>query len=167
MDNFLRKAGFDESLISEMVGLYETTFRSTYDISTFAGIDRMLHVLKSRGIRMGIVSSNTAINVQAQLGPELSTLFDFIWGIDNGPSQSKQETLAVVVEKCEYLCGCGSPSEVVYVGDTLKDFKCSEANGFQFIGVNWGFEDMHKKSKTNGNFAVVNTVADLQNAVLC
>ena len=166
MDNLLRKAGFEESLIAELVALYESTFRSSYNISPFEGVRDLLIKLKSSGMSIGIVTSNTTVNVTAQLGPELSKMFDFIIGIDNGP-RSKQEALAYVARNCKTMCGCSNAYEVMYVGDTSKDFKCSVANGFKFVGVNWGFEDMHAESRSSlGGFAVVGTVPELQYLIL-
>ena len=58
-----------------------------------AGVAEMLGGLKEAGIRMAVVSSNTAVNVRAALGPDLSNHFETILGIDNAGSNKSSNSI--------------------------------------------------------------------------
>ena len=150
MDNFLRRAGFADPLILELVAEYESSFAARFPVVPFAGVAELLAALRDGdgagggdGLRLAVVTSNTAANVRCGLGEVLSARFEVISGIDNGPL-SKQDAIGACLRKM----GLGEPgSEAVrraalYVGDTEKDCASARANGLDFVGVDFGFEQL-------------------------
>jgi phosphoglycolate phosphatase len=174
MDNFLRKAGFAEELVPPLVAEYEASFADGFPVAPFRGTGAVLAALRrgsggdggaaggaaaaaaaaAAGLRLAVVSSNTAANVRRGLGSALCAHFEIISGIDNGP-RSKQDAIADCLRRMgldsagagagagagEGGAGVGAPA-VVYVGDTAKDCACARANGLAFVGVDFGFEEL-------------------------
>ena len=69
---------------------------------------------------------------------DLEGLLDVFVGLDNAPSPDKGVTLGTVLATLNV-----TGPEVVYVGDTLKDYRHShEDNGMTFVGVGYGFDDL-------------------------
>jgi phosphoglycolate phosphatase len=161
MNNFLLKAGFAEALIPTLVEDYEANFARGFPVAPFQGIRELLAALKTSGYRLGIVTSNTAQNVRASLGPELSSLFEFILGIDNAET-SKKLSIKTAVSRLQL------PSEsIMYIGDTLGDYKSAVANSLTFLGVNYGFEDLAALLPVDATEAtVVHTVSELHAALV-
>jgi len=151
MDAFLRKAGFPEDSIEECVAQYESSFRVEHPVKTFEGTEDLIASLREGNLKLAIVTSNTSANVRASLG-DIEYSFEFIIGIDNGPI-SKTDSIARALERLGI-----DASEAVYVGDTLKDHDCAQANGVSFIGANYGFEDLVSKGL---NSPVVDSISDI------
>ena len=137
MDNFFRTAGFPESVIESCVVAYEKRFASECAVKPFAGIESMLRSVADQ-VPCVIVSSNTAANVRAGLGPEMSACFKFIDGIDNAPAD-KARAIAAALARLGV-----APGAACYVGDTRKDAAKAKEAGVRFIGVDYGFEALAK-----------------------
>ena len=56
-------------------------------------------------------------------------------------------------------------TQVLYIGDTKKDAECALDAGCQFIGVNYGFEDL-QASLDVSKFPVALTVGSLEETLL-
>jgi phosphoglycolate phosphatase-like HAD superfamily hydrolase len=161
MNNFLLKAGFAEGLIQTLVDEYEGSFAKDFPVVPFDGIADLLHTLRDHGCRMGIVTSNTAKNVRACLGPKLSALFEFILGIDNA-EPSKKECIKTALQRLKPL----PTASVVYIGDTLGDYNSAAANKLAFIGVGYGFEDLASRLPSEATAAIVVATVDKLRAAL-
>lgn len=135
MANFYRESGFPEGVIDQCVEAYEARFATECKVMPFAGVDGLLARLSSRpDLCCGVVSSNTAVNVRAGLGPELASCLSFIDGIDNAPAD-KAEAITNALARLDV-----DPTSVIYVGDTRKDWVKASSVGVPFVGVDYGFE---------------------------
>ena len=134
MANFFRAAGFPEDVIDGCVEAYEARFATECKVAPFAGVQSLLSRLASADVQCAVVSSNTAANVRAGLGPELAAYLSFIDGIDNAPAD-KAEAIASALVRLNV-----DPASAVYVGDTRKDCVKATAVGVPFVGVDYGFE---------------------------
>ena len=159
MDNFFRSAGFPEATIACCVEAYETRFAAECPVVPFAGIDDLIALL-AQSVPCAIVSSNTAANVRAGLGSELSARFAFIDGIDNAPAD-KQVAITAALGRLGF-----APSAVAYVGDTRKDCVKATGAGVRFIGVDFGFEALARDRSAVRGAPVAESVSELEAILL-
>jgi phosphoglycolate phosphatase len=102
------------------------------EVQPIAGLPGVLSELRARGFRLGILSSNSRSNVQRFLDAHGLDDFEFIstassvWG--------KQRRLRAVL-KSRGLAA----SDVVYVGDEVRDIEATKALGVRVIAVTWGY----------------------------
>lgn len=163
MANFFRAAGFPEATIQQCVVEYESRFATECPVVPFAGVDALLARLAGADVRCAVVSSNTAANVRAGLGPALSARLEFIDGIDNAPAD-KTDAIASALARLAV-----EPAAAVYVGDTRKDCVKANAAGVPFLGVDYGFEDLKPDLACDAlasALGVVSSVGALE-ALLC
>jgi phosphoglycolate phosphatase len=97
----------------------------------FPGIGEVLRGLSSRGVLLGIVSSNSRANVERILGPDLGTL---IARYECGVSLfGKATKIRAVVRAMK-----ATPAETIYVGDEIRDAEAARKAGVAFGAVAWG-----------------------------
>ena len=161
MRKFIEKAGFPKELITKCVSEYESSFSQQFKVLPFPDVPEFLRRLNERGFRLAVVSSNTSANVLAALGDELPGLFETIIGIDNGPA-SKKDSIRLAMKMMSVDV---KGTQVLYIGDTKKDAECALDAGCQFIGVNYGFEDL-QASLDVSKFPVALTVGSLEETLL-
>jgi phosphoglycolate phosphatase len=99
----------------------------------FPGIPEVLVRLRGRGVRLGILSSNTADNITVCLRANgVNGLFDFV----NGGSRlfGKGRALRRVLR-----AGQVRPTDALYVGDEARDVDAARWAGADAAAVAWGF----------------------------
>jgi phosphoglycolate phosphatase len=102
------------------------------EVQPIAGLPGVLSELRARDFRLGILSSNSRSNVQRFLDAHGLDDFEFVstassvWG--------KQRRLRAVL-KSRGLAA----SDVVYVGDEVRDIEATKALGVRVIAVTWGY----------------------------
>jgi len=95
---------------------------------------KLLKELHSKNLKLGIVTNRSHYCVNGVLTkyPEISNYIDVLITCENcGHLKPSPEPLQKAMEKL----GC-LPSETVYVGDALNDFKSAKSAGVDFICVN-------------------------------
>ncbi|MRR21563.1 carotenoid oxygenase [bacterium] len=102
------------------------------DMKLFPGMEAALREITETGYRIGILTSNSVVNVGKFLeNNKLSGLFDFIY---SGRSFLGKEKVIRKVLLHEQI-----PSgSVVYIGDETRDIEASRAAGIPVIAVAWG-----------------------------
>ena len=101
-------------------------------ISAFPGVDEALAVLRGKGTRLALVTSNSEENVVRILGERTVSRFERV--ACGAPLLGKARKLRSVVR------GCGVPRErVLCIGDEIRDADVARALGFAFRGVAWGY----------------------------
>lgn len=101
-------------------------------IALFPGVDRLLAELTAAGIRIAIVTTNSAENVRRVLGPRNAAL---IHHMECGVS-----LLGKAPKLRKVLRAAGIPAaQALHVGDELRDLHASRAAGIPFAAVGWGF----------------------------
>jgi phosphoglycolate phosphatase len=101
-------------------------------IKPFPGTDAMLRGLAARGVRLAVVSSNSAANVRHVLGPDLAPL---IHHYGCGASIFGKRP------KLRAACRAAgvAPAETLCIGDELRDLWAARAEGIPFGAVSWGY----------------------------
>jgi len=135
MREFFRAVGFPEDLAHAADQEYERSFAQRFSPLPFAGVADLLASLRSAGIELGIVSSNTRANVEKALGPLLSAFgAGRVFTRDHATARTKKDALAELALELPR-------SRILYVGDQPADAQAARAAGLPFIGVTygWGF----------------------------
>lgn len=98
----------------------------------FDGARATLHALHGAGIEVAVVSSNSADNIRAVLGPETAAL---VSRFERGASMfGKPAKLKKALRRAGV-----APSEAIYLGDELRDGEAARAVGMAFGAVAWGY----------------------------
>ena len=102
-------------------------------IPLFPGVPEMLESLRSSGIRIALVSSDSESNARLQLGDSAICFSDFACGASLfGKAAKFKRTVA--------RAGI-TPSEAIAIGDEMRDFDAASGVGIAFGGVAWGYAD--------------------------
>lgn len=107
----------------------EEYHRRISDVTLFVGIPELMETLESKGYRLGIVSSSRQDTIEAIVSHyELPVDFVASGKLFN-KAQSLRDTL-----KNERL----ELSEVLYIGDEVRDVEACHQVGLDIISVTWG-----------------------------
>lgn len=152
MLDFFRAVGFPRDIAERAAADYEREFMERYRPAAFPGIDAMLARLRESGHTLGLVTANTASNVEPALGealrhfdPRCLFYVDSLaqprgkaWCLDEGA-----RILGVALKAC------------VFVGDQPADVAAARAAGCRFLGVTYGWG----LSRGDGSMRTVDSVA--------
>lgn len=139
MERALRLSG-DEKLehLEESLPLYMELFAKhcLYGVKPYDGIPELLEALKSRGIRIAVLSNKpharTVENIEAVFG---KGYFDLVAGEQPGiPKKPDPAGVRRILDSFAVL-----PEECLYLGDTGTDMKTGLNAGLVTVGVTWGF----------------------------
>ena len=114
----------------DFLSLYRNALPS---IQPVAGARALLESLKREGLGLSVLSSNSVENIQAFLRANGMELFDHIFSCNNlfGKDRSIKKFLARFgVDR----------SELLYVGDELRDIEACREAGVKIVAVTWGFD---------------------------
>ncbi|MDP2673063.1 MAG: HAD hydrolase-like protein, partial [Nanoarchaeota archaeon] len=97
----------------------------------FPGVKKFLFDLKKEGYKLAIVSSNRKENIDKFIEINKLYVFDFIHG--------KTDLFGKAVDLEKFLRDFSlKKSEVIYVGDEIRDVEACKKIGIKIIGVSWG-----------------------------
>ncbi len=129
------------------------------EVKPFSGIDEVLAGLHIKGYRVFIMSSNSQKNISRFLTSH--GLRAYVQKIYGGVGLlSKSAALRKIMKQNKL-----SPSDVVYVGDEIRDIEASKNANIPVIAVTWGFNDS-KRLIDEKPTAIVRTRADLLRVLL-
>jgi phosphoglycolate phosphatase len=101
-------------------------------LQPYQGIQPSLIELKQRGLRLGIITSNSNVNVKRFLQKNELDVFDFV---HSGASIfGKARIIKSLMKKWKIMA-----SEAVYVGDETRDIDAAKSAGIRIVSVSWGF----------------------------
>jgi phosphoglycolate phosphatase len=101
-------------------------------IQLFEGIPDLLKQLANRGVQLAIVSSNSEENIRRVLGSEIATLITYYGG---GTSLfGKQHKFKKAIAKSGVR-----PSQVLCIGDEIRDLESAKDANLAFGAVAWGY----------------------------
>lgn len=106
--------------------------RRIEEVQPIEGLRDVLCELRARGFGLGILSSNSRANIERFLKAHGLDAFDFIttsssvWG--------KERRLRVLLKNQRL-----STSDVIYVGDEVRDIEATQALAVRVIAVAWGY----------------------------
>lgn len=106
----------------------------------------VLEQLKSH-YRLGIVTSNSVVNVNKFLEANRMVFFDFVRS--SSGLFGKGQTLSRVLKEKRL-----SKSKTLYVGDEVRDIEAARQCGIETIAVTWGANDADKLSQFQPRFLI-------------
>jgi phosphoglycolate phosphatase len=102
------------------------------NMKLFPGVVELLNTLKLQGYRLGIVSSNAEANIRSLLSQNnIEHLFDFV---TSASTFGKGKAIDRVIK--QYHC---SKSDVIYIGDEIRDIQAARSISIRVVSVGWGF----------------------------
>ena len=118
-------------------------------LSLFDGIDQLLKDLSDRGIKLGVVTSNSYENVIKILGPENAALIEYYeCGVRVFGKQSKLKKV---------LRQSGVEAEnAICIGDEIRDIQAAQKVHIPFGAVGWGFTNIEALKACNPAEVFVN-----------
>lgn len=124
--------------IEKAYDVYTGIFKKdcTYKVSVFEGMADMLKNLKSKGIKLAVLSNKPHLRtidvIDRLFGPDL---FDFVQGqCDQFPKKPAPDGATYIAKLFNI-----QPDQCVYVGDTNTDMQTGKGAGMFTVGVLWGF----------------------------
>jgi phosphoglycolate phosphatase len=125
-----------------IAGVRKLMAEHIHEFRLFDGIAESLGQLHSRGVILGIVSSNSRENVRLILGPENATL---IRHHASGASIfGKAAKLRAVLRASRIPA-----RETIYVGDEIRDAEAARKAGMAFGAVGWGHHSLETLRNEN------------------
>lgn len=130
----LKKYGISNlKVITLLLRLRKEFTQHIDEIQLIAGMEQALHDIKNAGLRIGILTSNSVVNVRKVLERyNLSAIIDFVY---SGKSLFGKDKVIRSMLKKEAI----SPDNVIYVGDETRDVEASKKAEIPVISVPWGF----------------------------
>ena len=116
----------------------------------YEGIPELLHTLKERGYKLGVVSNKFEKATVEACRLYFDNCFDIVLG--DAPERHKKPSPDGVWEA---LATLGSKNETaVYLGDSEVDIKTAKAAGLVSVGVSWGFRSRAVLSEAGADFII-------------
>ncbi len=104
-------------------------------VSLFAGIPEVLRQLREKGVRLGILSSNSRENIESCLQNNgVDELFDFVVGYPR--LFGKARALRRLAKKYQT-----DSQRLLYIGDEIRDLQAGQKAGVATAAVTWGFNN--------------------------
>ncbi len=126
-------------------------------LQPYAGIAEMLRMLQAEGFRMSIISSNQSENIQLFLQQQGWTMFDHVIG--SNQLFGKHKSITGFLKKQSM-----KPSDVLYIGDEIRDIEACRKAGCDVYSVTWGFDSAALLSKGKPN-RIIDTTDQLMDAI--
>ncbi len=122
-------------------------------IKLFPGIKKFLFDLKKEGYKLVIISSNRKENIDKFIKFNKLNIFDFVHG--------KTDLFGKAGYLKKFLKDFNlKKSEVIYIGDEIRDVEACHKVGIKMIGVSWGLNTVEALKK-NGVDYIVNKPIDI------
>ena len=103
-------------------------------LQPFTGIAEALRGLASAGVRCNVLSTNSSKNIGRFLRRHGLDVFDQIEG--SVSMSGKAKALRKLIERQGWPA-----SQIVYVGDEIRDIEAAHAAGVRALAVSWGYAD--------------------------
>ena len=113
----------------------------------FVGMVPLLNKLKSKGLNLGIMSTNGDKTINRFLENNNITVFDYVVG--KGGLLGKDKVIKAILKKRNLKA-----TEVLYVGDEVRDIQACKKIGIKIIAVTWGFNDEKILKEANPDFLI-------------
>ncbi len=124
---------------------------------TFDDLPKVLKILKDKGVKMGIVTSNSSKNVRKFLRNNDLDYFDFIYTSINYFQKNKMLEKAVR----KYKLNKGT---IIYVGDEVRDIRAAKISNIKIASVTWGY-NFESVLSAHGPDFIINQPEDLLNLI--
>ena len=132
--------------------------KGIHDVQPIPGLLDALTDLRNSGIQLGILSSNTADNIEGFLRNHGLDVFDFVQSTSK--IWSKNVSLQRICGELELR-----KEDIFYVGDEVRDVSAAKKSGVGSVAVTWGYNSERALGKLNPDFMVSDPTDLLQFAV--
>jgi phosphoglycolate phosphatase len=102
------------------------------ELDPLPGLAEVIRNFKEKGVSLGILTSNTEVNVRLYLQKYNIDCFDFIYSGNN--VFGKRAHLMTILKKSGL-----KPKQAAYVGDEARDMEAAKSAGVKAIAVSWGY----------------------------
>lgn len=116
-------------------------------IKIFPGMKKFLFDLKKEGYKLAIISSNRKENIDKFIKFNKLNVFDFVHGKTD--LFGKAGYLKKFIKDFNL-----KKSEVIYIGDEIRDVEACKKVGIKMIGVSWGLHMVETLKKNDVDFIV-------------
>ncbi len=127
--------------------LQERIYESIPFMSTSVRIKPHLDTIQSWGIQMGILTSNSEMNVRRFLDIKNIDCFDFVYS--DHSIFGKSRLLKKMVKSYRL-----KKNEVIYIGDEVRDIKACKKAGIAIIACSWGLNSKASLLKVSPEYLV-------------
>lgn len=141
--NYYTKLGFDfslesfEELANEYVGLYRIASRCC---NLQKGTEQALQTIKASGISQSILSASEQAYLEEAINYyRINDYFDRLVGLDNHYAVSKIDNGKKLLKELSL-----SPSETLFIGDTVHDYEVAKAIGCDCVLLACGHQRLEK-----------------------
>lgn len=151
--NLMRRAlpaGTDETEIDAALADFKQYYLAHICDSTipYDGIPELLSSLRTRGIRIGVLSNKVDDASQQLIRHFFPGQTDVVFGEHEGVPRKPDPTSCKLV-----MTQLGvKPEEVLYVGDSGVDMQTAVHAGLTAVGVTWGFRDQEELIQNGADF---------------
>ena len=153
----------DEATVDECLRIYRRIYdrESTKRSKVFAGILPALDDLKSKGVRLAVLSNKPDFATNAVISEYFGNRFEVVMGQREGiPVKPDPAGVRLVLESLGAL-----PEETVFIGDGETDFLTAKAAGLSHIAVLWGYRTREELS-AHGAEVFAETPAEMERLIL-
>lgn len=161
-DSFMKKFGSSKADSQQAADLFREYYRNDFLLKAipYDSIFQLIKLLYSKGVHISVATfkrEDYAMELLSAFG--FAKYCDSIYGGDNYNQLTKADIIAKCIDGTDFEL-----NEVVYIGDTLNDYKSACENGVDFIGVTYGFGFIKNHSY---EFNTVNSVRELWDILDC
>ena len=125
-------------------------------VTLHTGIAELLPKIAERGVRQGVVSSNSTENIQQCLTANAAaSYFDYVSGTSR--IFGKERRIRKAIRRLKL-----TPDNVLYVGDEIRDIDAARSAGLDIASVTWGLNSAAALESHCPNYVV-----DTPDQLLC
>jgi phosphoglycolate phosphatase len=146
-DNFKRSWLKIPFIINVIKNMQVELEKEMHNIKFFSGMKKFLFNLKKEGYKLAIISSNRVENINKFIKHNDLDIFDFVHGKTDLFGKSGYLGKFLTDFKLD-------KSEVVYVGDEIRDVEACKKTGIKIIGVSWGLHTVEALNKAGVDYIV-------------
>lgn len=119
----------------------------------YEGIDNVLDKLKSKDIKLAIVSNKPHEYVEGIVKKYFNNKIEYVYGHRKGYNTKPDPvTINEVIERLKI-----NKKNTIYIGDSNVDIKTAQNAGIKSIGVLWGFRGEEELRKEGADYIVANS----------
>ena len=142
-------------VINIIKNMQEELEKEMENIKFFPGVKKFLFDLKKEGYKLAIISSNKKENIDKFIKFNKLDIFDFVHG--------KTDLFGKAVYLKKFLKDFNlEKSEVIYIGDEIRDVESCKKVGIKMIGVSWGLHTVEALKKNGVDYIVKKPLEILQ-----
>ncbi len=146
----------DEDTKSQALKTFLEYYKEHYADKTTAynGIDELLGELKTKGLKIAVVSNKADQMTGVVVNKLFGDIFDCVTGKREGYPTKPDPTLTLeIIEKLG-----ANPAECLFVGDSGMDMATAVNSGCVAVGVLWGFRGEDELLKNGAQYIIKNPI---------